>query len=77
MNLQIDKYYYHKTIKENGYDKVVLQEQLVGYFVSINKHFWECESEDEVKLKLIEELKILRKQLETELNERYSLRRVR
>ena len=78
MNLDIKPIHYHDTISEDGITHhVIIGERKTGYHIYINKTFWECECEDTAKLMLIEELKILKKQLETELNERYTLRKER
>lgn len=74
MNVDIKPIHYHKTISEDNINhKVILDKEEIGYNIYIFKTFWECKSEDEVRLRLIEELKILRKQLETEINERYRI----
>ena len=73
--LDIRPFYYQQTVGvENNREEIGKQEK--GYNTTITQNYYECESEDEVKMLLIQELKILRKQLENELNQRYSFKEV-
>ena len=77
MYLDIRPFYFHHPI---GIDEetqtVQMGEQQIGYNVTLTKNYLNCKSEDEVRMILIQDLKILRKQLENELNTRYSFNEV-
>ncbi len=77
MNVDMRPIHYHKTVSEDGIThNVVLGKQETGYQVHIHETFWECDNEEHAKALLIQELKILRKQLEQELNKRFSFKEV-
>lgn len=76
MNINIKPIHYHETISEDGIThNVVLGEQKTAYQVHLHDTYWGCEDELTAKALLIQELIIIRKQLENELNERLSFKR--
>ncbi len=78
MNIDMKPIHYHETISEDGITHIVqIGKQKTAYQVSLHDTFWNCDDELTAKALLIQELKVIRKQLENELNERLSFKRGR
>lgn len=75
MNVDIKSFYYNETkLKDDGITHHIGERKL-AFDILLHSIFWDCEDEYTAYLLLIKELKILRKQLESELNQRLVLKR--
>lgn len=73
MNINFKPIHYHDTVSEDGITHhVVIGERKTAYQIHLHDTFWGCDDELTAKALLIQELKIVKKQLENELNSRLS-----